>query len=69
MSSSGVTVSKTGTYWYWPIFAPTLSAVGAGLLYTIDSSESAAFVIGGQVLLALGVGTCFQLTVIIVQAK
>ena len=66
---AGVATSKTGRYIYWFFGAPVLTAVGSGLLYTIDSTESSAFVIGGQVLVAFGIGCCFQLCVIVVQAK
>lgn len=47
---AGGIVSKTGRYWYIIVLAPCLSAIGAGLLFTVKADTSTAKLIGFQIL-------------------
>ena len=47
---AGGIVSKTGRYWYIIVLAPCLSAVGAGLLFTVKADTANGKLIGFQIL-------------------
>jgi len=56
----GGVVRKTGRYWPFLIFSACISAIGGGLLFTIDPATSASRLIGFQILLGFGIGLGFQ---------
>jgi MFS family permease len=47
---SGAIISKVGRYWPFLVCSPLLLSVGAGLLFTVDSSTPNARVIGPSTL-------------------
>ncbi|GAA6019033.1 hypothetical protein JCM10207_006294 [Rhodosporidiobolus poonsookiae] len=65
---AGGIISQTGRYWHFLVFAPSISCVGAGLLYTVTEHSSTAKLAGYQILLAIGIGCVLQNTIIAVQA-
>ncbi|KAF8319133.1 ABC transporter [Clavulina sp. PMI_390] len=66
---SGTIITITGNYLPWLVFCPPLSAIGSGLLYTIDANTPKAHLIGYQVLYGFGVGGAFQTTFLAIQAE
>ncbi|EJU00069.1 MFS general substrate transporter [Dacryopinax primogenitus] len=68
-AGSGGIINATGRYWPFIFTLPLLTAVGAGLLFTIDSSTSNAKLIGFQILYGAGIGGSMQNTIIAVQAE
>ncbi|KZO92741.1 ABC transporter [Calocera viscosa TUFC12733] len=66
---SGAIINATGRYWPFIFGLPLLTAIGAGLLFTIDASTSNAKLIGFQILLGAGIGGSMQNTIIAVQAE
>ena len=50
------------------IIGAVISAVGAGLLYTLDIGSSTGTWIGFQVLAGVGIGPCFQVPIMVGQA-
>jgi hypothetical protein len=61
----------TGVGRYWPLFVvgPPISAVGFGLLFTIDQNTANATLIGYQILAGFGIGLSFQNALIAIQAE
>lgn len=51
---AGGIVSKTGRYWYIIVLAPCLSAIGAGLLFTVKADTANPKLIGFQILYGVG---------------
>jgi hypothetical protein len=56
----GVVVRKTGRYWPFLVISPCITAIGGGLLYTVDPVISTSRLIGFQILLGVGIGLGFQ---------
>lgn len=52
--AAGGIVSKTGRYWYIIVVAPCLSAIGAGLLFTVTENTGNGKLIGFQILYGIG---------------
>ncbi|PVF94122.1 ABC transporter [Serendipita vermifera] len=67
--ASGAFVNATGHYWSLLVVGPLMSAVGAGLLFTIDEYTSSAKLIGYQILLGAGTGTVFLQPLTAIQAE
>ncbi|KAI9043637.1 MDR family MFS transporter [Aspergillus affinis] len=66
--TSGVVLSRVG---YAPPFllsGAAITAIGSGLLYTLDVDSGAGKWIGYQIMTGLGVGWCFQVPVVTAQA-
>jgi cyanate permease len=57
---SGGIVRKTGRYWPFLVVSPCVTAVGGGMLYTIDPYTSNSRMIGFQILVGIGIGFGFQ---------
>ncbi|KAF8315124.1 ABC transporter [Clavulina sp. PMI_390] len=66
---SGIIITYTGNYLPWLIGGPLFSAIGAGLLYTIDAHTSKAKLIGYQIIFGFGTGSAFQTTYLAIQAE
>ncbi|PVF94121.1 ABC transporter [Serendipita vermifera] len=66
---SGAIVNATGHYWTMMILGPLISAVGAGLLFTIDEFTSTPKLIGFQILFGTGLGVSGQMPVMAIQAE
>lgn len=66
---SGGIVNVTGSYIWFLRIGPLFSAIGGGLLYTIDLETSNAKLIGYQIIMGLGVGLALQNAVIAIQAE
>lgn len=66
---SGGFVTKTGRYYPFLIIGPPISAVGFGLLFTIDASTSSAKIVGYQILSGFGIGLTFQNLIMSTQAE
>jgi MFS family permease len=66
---AGFVVSKTGRYWHLVFVSPLLSAVGAGLLYTVSTQTPFAAIAGFQILLGAGIGGSFQNTIMAIQTE
>ncbi|KAG8810080.1 hypothetical protein FRC17_003107 [Serendipita sp. 399] len=66
---TGGIVNATGHYLTLLIVGPLISAVGAGLLFTITEHTSTAKLVGYQILFGSGVGMVFQLPIMAVQAE
>ncbi|KAF7372871.1 Major facilitator transporter-like protein [Mycena sanguinolenta] len=58
--AAGQTVGRFGYYWPFLIVSPCFLAVGAGLLYTLSASSSAASIVGYQILVGVGTGMAMQ---------
>ena len=56
----GVVVRKTGRYWPFLIISGCITAVGGGLLFTINPATSTSRLLGFQILLGFGIGLGFQ---------
>lgn len=67
--TSGGIVNATGHYYYILVFGPLISAVGAGLLFTIDEFMGSARLIGYQIIFGMGLGIAGQLPLMAVQAE
>ncbi|KAG4441523.1 hypothetical protein IFR05_002980 [Cadophora sp. M221] len=57
---SGISISKTGYYTPFAIFGACLSAIGAGLLTTLEVNSSTAKWVGFQVIYGYGLGCMTQ---------
>ncbi|KAG8832129.1 hypothetical protein FRC17_001962 [Serendipita sp. 399] len=66
---SGGIINFTGRYIYFLRYATLISAVGAGLLFTLDLHTSTAKLIGYQIIYGLGIGCALQNTVIAIQTE
>jgi hypothetical protein len=66
---SGVTLSKFGYPQPFLLFGAALTAIGAGLLYTLEVNTGSGKWIGYQLLAGIGVGWCFQVPVVTAQAS
>jgi len=66
---SGTLINWTGRYWPFLFFGPLISAVGAGLLYTLNIDTSSAKLIGIQILYASGIGAAMQNAFVAIQAE
>ncbi|WVR06017.1 hypothetical protein IAU60_003045 [Kwoniella sp. DSM 27419] len=66
---SGGGTTATGRYWPWILAGPPISAVGFGLLYTIDAHTANSKMIGYQILAGFGIGLSFQNVLLAVQAE
>ncbi|KAJ7168875.1 ABC transporter [Mycena filopes] len=67
--SSGQLVGKFGYYWPFLLGAPVFLAVGSGLLYTLDTTTSAASIIGFQILAGVGTGLGMQNSLLAIQVE
>lgn len=65
---SGVAITLTGEYQAIAVFGAIMSAVSAGLIYTLDAGSPARDWIGYQVLGGIGTGLTFQIPIIVAQA-
>ncbi|PYI10456.1 MFS gliotoxin efflux transporter glia [Aspergillus sclerotiicarbonarius CBS 121057] len=65
---SGLCVGHVGYPSPFLIFGGALTAIGSGLLYTLDISSGAGKWIGYQILAGIGIGWCFQVPVVTAQA-
>ncbi|KAJ5097478.1 hypothetical protein N7456_008199 [Penicillium angulare] len=66
---SGVTISKFGYPQPFLLAGGILTAIGSGLLYTLDIGTSPGKWIGYQILAGIGIGWCFQVPVVTAQAS
>lgn len=66
---SGVTLSKFGYPQPFLLFGAALTAISAGLLYTLEVNTGSGKWIGYQLLAGIGVGWCFQVPVVTAQAS
>jgi len=64
----GISTSKIGYYNPWAIFGSIVSAIGAGLLMTLQVDTSQAKWIGYQVMYGFGFGSMFQMPNLAIQA-
>ncbi|KAH0825810.1 MFS general substrate transporter [Lanmaoa asiatica] len=62
-------LQKTGRYWWFLLLAPSLTAIGSGLLYTLNANSPSARLTGYQILYGTGVGLVFQNVIVAVQAE
>jgi hypothetical protein len=60
--SSGGIIRATGHYKPWLIGGPWFTAIGGGLMYTVNAHTSFAKLIGYQIILGYGCGASFQNT-------
>ena len=65
---SGGMLTAFGRFAPFLIFGAMISAVGAGLLYSLDVGSSTGTWIGFQVLAGVGIGSCFQVPIMVGQA-
>ncbi|EEB89971.1 hypothetical protein MPER_11882 [Moniliophthora perniciosa FA553] len=65
---SGGVVTKTGHYWWILLLCPAITAVGAGLLFTLRIDTPGANLIGYQILYGVGIGVYFQNVLLVAQA-
>ncbi|PIG83060.1 efflux pump antibiotic resistance protein [Aspergillus arachidicola] len=66
---SGVTLSKFGYPQPFLLVGGVLTAIGSGLLYTLEINTGAGKWIGYQLLAGIGIGWCFQVPVVTAQAS
>lgn len=66
---SGAVIHLTGRYIYFLRFGGCVTAIAAGLLFTIDVNTSNAKLIGFQILSGFGVGVALQNVIIACQAE
>ncbi|OAF59497.1 hypothetical protein VC83_03936 [Pseudogymnoascus destructans] len=66
--ASGAMISMFGHYVYILIAGGAFTAIGAGLIYTLDLHSAASQWIGYQVLAGLGVGLSIQCAIIVAQS-
>ncbi|KAJ5313909.1 uncharacterized protein N7443_000793 [Penicillium atrosanguineum] len=66
---SGVTLSRLGYPQHFLLFGATLTAIGSGLLYTLEINTGSGKWIGYQLLAGIGIGWCFQVPVVTAQAS
>lgn len=66
---SGITLSKFAYPQPFLLFGAALSAIGSGLLYTLDVNTGSGKWIGYQLLTGIGIGWCFQVPVVTAQAS
>jgi hypothetical protein len=69
VSLSGAVINWTGRYWPFLFIGPLISAVGAGLLYTIKIDTSNAKIIGFQILYGSGLGAAIQNNFLAIQSE
>jgi MFS family permease len=67
MTASGILVSKTGRYKFWPLIGLPVGAAGLFLLSFITATSSLWFVGFGMFLLGAGIGMTMQVIVVAVQ--
>lgn len=67
MTASGILVSKTGRYKFWPVIGLPVGAAGLFLLSFIKADSSLWFVGSGMFLLGAGIGMTMQVIVVAVQ--
>ncbi|KAH7917130.1 hypothetical protein BV22DRAFT_1124080 [Leucogyrophana mollusca] len=68
-SLNSVFPQKSGRYWWFLLLCPVSTAVGAGLLYTLQAGSPSAQLTGYQILYGAGIGGVFQNVLIAVQAE
>ncbi|GMG50320.1 unnamed protein product [Aspergillus oryzae var. brunneus] len=66
---SGVTLSKFGNPQPFLLVGGVLTAIGSGLLYTLEVNTGSGKWIGYQLLAGIGIGWCFQIPVVTAQAS
>ncbi|BAE64650.1 unnamed protein product [Aspergillus oryzae RIB40] len=66
---SGVTLSKFGYPQPFLLVGGVLTAIGSGLLYTLEVNTGSGKWIGYQLLAGIGIGWCFQIPVVTAQAS
>lgn len=66
---SGVTLSKFGYPQPFLLVGGVLTAIGSGLLYTLEVDTGSGKWIGYQLLAGIGIGWCFQVPVVTAQAS
>ncbi|KAK7440382.1 hypothetical protein VKT23_017018 [Stygiomarasmius scandens] len=67
-TGGGAFISRTRQYWPWMVVAPFAVIPGAVLLFLSTPTTSAAWLIGAQILIGVGIGPIFQTPVLAVQA-
>ncbi|KAJ5280045.1 major facilitator superfamily domain-containing protein [Penicillium angulare] len=67
--ASGVLLSKFGYPLPFLLIGSALTAIGSGLLYTLDIHTGSGKWIGYQLLAGIGIGWCFQVPVVTAQAS
>lgn len=65
---SGIALSKFQRPQPFLLFGAGITAVGSGLLYTLDIGSSSGKWIGFQILAGIGIGWCFQVPVVTAQS-
>ncbi|KAJ7441722.1 ABC transporter [Mycena latifolia] len=59
----------TGYAWPFLVTCPLIAAAAFGLLFTVTATTSSATIIGFQVLLGVGLGSCIQLPIVVAQGE
>ncbi|MHB1261177.1 MAG: MDR family MFS transporter [Thermoplasmatota archaeon] len=67
MTASGILISKTGRYKFWPLVGLPTSAAGMLLLSTVTAGTSLWLVGFGMFLMGAGIGMTMQVMVVVVQ--
>ncbi|KAJ7279546.1 ABC transporter [Mycena rebaudengoi] len=67
--STSQIVGKFGYYWPFLVAAPVILAIGSGLLYTLETTSSAATIIGFQILAGVGTGMGMQNSLLAMQVE
>ncbi|KAJ7168989.1 major facilitator superfamily domain-containing protein [Mycena filopes] len=66
---AGQIVGKFGYYWPFLVASPFFLGVGSGLLYTLNTTTSAAKIIGYQILVGIGTGMAMQNSLLAMQVE
>ncbi|MCA1818734.1 MAG: MDR family MFS transporter [Thermoplasmatota archaeon] len=67
MTASGIVISKTGRYKWWPLVGVPVAMAGMGMLSRIDSGTSSLYLGVGMFLLGAGIGMVMQVMVLVAQ--
>jgi len=67
MTASGIIITKTGRYKWWPLVGIPVAMVGMGMLSQIDAATSNWYLSAGMFLLGAGIGMTMQVMVLVAQ--
>lgn len=65
---SGYALGRVGYYQLFLIVGSAILTLGAGLVYTLDLDSSTGKIVGYQILVGMGIGSCIQIPVTAAQA-
>ncbi|KAJ7204773.1 ABC transporter [Mycena pura] len=66
---AGAVTSTTGYAWPFLVLFPLIASAAFGLLFTVTANTSSATIIGFQVLVGVGLGSCIQLPIVVAQGE